>query len=64
LSRQQHRDNNLPLSPPLGDVDCHPKVEVFVLQTNVELTMPGADLSLILVALVGGNQPAVTSAEF
>ena len=30
----------------------------------MELTAPGADLSLVLVALVGGDQPAVTPEEF
>jgi hypothetical protein len=63
-SLQQCHNSILPLSPPLGDVDSHPKVEVFVVQRNVELVVSRADLSLVLVALVGGNQLAVTSEEF
>jgi hypothetical protein len=40
------------VSPPPGVIDNHPKVTVF-----------GADLPFILVALVGGDQPAVTPEE-
>jgi hypothetical protein len=62
-SPQQHHNSSLPVSPPPGVVDnCH-KVEVFVVQRNVELAVSSADLPIVLVTLVGGDQPAVTSEE-
>jgi hypothetical protein len=48
----------------LGDTDSRPKVELFVVPKYVELATSGADLFLILVAIAGGNQPAVTPAVF
>jgi hypothetical protein len=54
----------LPLSPPLGDADSHPKVEVFVIPRNTELAASEVDFALVFVALVGGNQHAVSPADF
>jgi hypothetical protein len=61
---QKHHRGNLPLSPPPGDADSHPKIEVFVVPKNTELATPEADFSLVLVALIGGNQPAVSPEAF
>jgi hypothetical protein len=47
----------------LGDTDSHPKIEVFVISRNAELAAAEADLSLVLVVLVGGNRPAISPAE-
>jgi hypothetical protein len=47
----------------LGDTDSHPKIEVFVISRNAELAAAEADLSLVLVTLVGGNRLAVSPAE-
>nr|AWA44753.1 hypothetical protein SS91I14_000012 [Saccharum spontaneum] len=41
-----------------------PKVEVFAVKRNVDLAAFGADLSFVVVPLVGGNQPAATPEEF
>jgi hypothetical protein len=64
LSPHQHHNSSLPVSPPLGDVDNRPKAEVFAVQRNVELAASRADLTLVLVALVGGDQSTVTPEEF
>jgi hypothetical protein len=47
----------------LGDTDNHPKIEVFVISRNAEVTPAEADLSLVIVALVGTNRPVVSLAE-
>jgi hypothetical protein len=60
---QQH-NSSLSVSPTPGDDDNRPKIKVFVVHRNVEFVASGADLSLVLVALVGGDQPAVTPEEF
>jgi hypothetical protein len=59
----QHHDNTPLRSPPPGDTDCRPKVKVLVISRNTELATTEADLSLVLVALVGSNRPAVLLAE-
>jgi hypothetical protein len=47
----------------LGDTDSHPKIKVFIILRNAELAAAEADLSLILVALIRGNRPAISPTE-
>jgi len=62
--RSSTTTTSLPVSTTLGVVDNHLKVEVFVVQGNVKLAASRADLSLVLIALVGGDQLAVTPKAF
>ena len=63
-SPQQQHNSSLLVSPPLGDVNNRPKVEVFITRGAWTSRASGVDLPLVLVVLVGGNQPAATPEEF
>jgi hypothetical protein len=42
-SLQQHHGSSLPLSPPLGDTNSHPKIEVYFVSKNTELAVSEVD---------------------
>jgi hypothetical protein len=63
-SPQLHHNSSSPVSSLSGDVDSQPNVEVLAMQRIVEPAAYGADHPpVVLIALVGGDQPAVTPEE-
>jgi hypothetical protein len=58
MSPLQHHN----IMPP-PSATLRPKVDVVVISRNAELAAANADLSLVIVALVGGNRPAISSEE-
>lgn len=50
--------------PPIGDVAAQPRVELMVIPHSSELVTAEEEMSLALVALIGGNRLDVATSDF